>query len=363
MKHHLHSRRSRLAARLGATFACGLVASAAAPATVGAAVPSGQGRPPVAAAVHHPAAPAKASGNVCHKNKIDVPKCGVLWGLYEPGVKTPLGYRAPYRTIEKAIGRRLDLLKTYVDWAPGDGFPSATLASLARSGKRVLDVSWNAVTYHPRGKVSYASIASGEWDKSVILPEARRLKAFHRKIFVDFDHEFDNKQQAGKGTPAQYVAAYRHIHHVFAAAGVKNVIWAWVSTGDIYHAAQLKASYPGRKYVNWIGYDPYNWASCRSQHWDTPYQTFHPFYRWVSHQPGMKHKPLMLGEYGSVPGPLVESWFSHIPRALKHLHRIKALMEFSSGSPPCDFRLSSSPAAMAGFAIAANSRFVTGVRH
>jgi hypothetical protein len=354
MRHHFHSRRGRLAAGLGATLACGLIAGAVAPPTVGAAVPSG----PPRSQAHLAAAASTGTANVCRKNTIDVPRCGVLWGLFDPQ-ETVTSYRA----VERTIGRPLDLLKTYVDWAPGDRFPSKSLASLARSGRRILDISWNAVTYHPRGKVSYASIAAGDWDKSVILPEARRLKAFHHKLFVDFDHEFDNKAQAGKGTPAQYVAAYRHIHHVMAAAGVKNVIWAWVSTGDLYHAPQLKASYPGRKYVDWIGYDAYNWASCRGQAWDTPYQTFHPFYRWVSHQRGMKHKPLMIGEYGSVSGPLVESWYSHIPRALKHMPRVRALMEFSSGSPPCDWRLSVSPAAMAGFAVAANSRYVTGVRH
>jgi hypothetical protein len=358
MRHHLQSRRSRLAASLGATLACGLIASAAAPTTVRAAVPTGQGGSPVGPAVDRPAVTAKGSANVCRKNKIDVPKCGVLWGLFDP-TET----QASYRAVERTIGRPLDLVKTYVDWAPGVRFPNTQLASLARSGRRTLDVSWNAVTYHPRGKISYASIAAGDWDKSVILPEARRLKAFHHKIFIDFDHEFDNKQQAGKGTPAQYVAAYRHIHHVMASAGVRNVIWAWVSTGDLYHAQQLRASYPGRKYVDWIGYDAYNWASCRGQAWDTPYQTFHPFYRWVSHQKGMKHKPLMIGEYGSVAGPLVESWYAHIPRALKQMPRIRSLMEFSSGSPPCDWRLSVSPAAMAGFAIAANSHYVTGVRH
>src|SRR6202012_2042992 len=106
MRHHLHSRRSRLAVGLGATLACGLIAGAVAPTTVGAVVPSGPARSQAPVAV----ATSTGTANVCRKNAIDVPRCGVLWGLFDPA-ETVTSYRA----VETTIGRPLDLLKTYVD--------------------------------------------------------------------------------------------------------------------------------------------------------------------------------------------------------------------------------------------------------
>jgi hypothetical protein len=300
--------------------------------------------------------------NVCARSNLDVPACGVLWGQYQPPVAEPTSkfWVQHYPGVERSIGRRFDIVKGYVDWRPGAVFPGPQQVALADGGRRILDFSWNAVDFKTRAKVSYQSIADGAWDSSVILPEARRLKTFHHKVFIDFDHEFDSATQAGKGTAAQYAAAYRHIHRVMRLAGVKNIIWAWVSTGYLAHAGQIAASYPGRGFVNWVGYDPYNFAQCHAESWRSPYQTFQPFYHWLLTQPGMRDKPIMLGEYASAPGPSVESWYAHVANALRHLPKIKAVMQWSSSIPGCDFQLTQSPGALAGFTQSSNARYITG---
>jgi hypothetical protein len=328
--------------------ALGLLAGLAGPSS--GAARAAQVRP---ARAHHMVA------NACKKSTRDVPRCGVLWGLYTPPVSGPGVWKAPYGRVERPIGRRFDIVKRYVDWAPGATFPNKSDRTLA-GGKRILDFSWNSINYKTRAKVSYQSIANGAWDKSVILPEARKLKSFHHRVFIDFNHEFDNKPQSGEGSPAQYVAAYRHIHHVMRMAGVHNVIWAWVSTGYLGHAQEIKASYPGAAYVNWVGYDPYNFAQCHSEGWKTPYQTFQPFYHWLRTQPGMKQKPIMLGEYASAPGPKIGSWYAGVASALKRLPRIKAVMQWSSTSAGCDFRLVDSAPALAGFTASSNARYIIG---
>jgi hypothetical protein len=352
--HHVTSLgRAGAAAALSLTLVGGAaVAEGSSPA---GAAPIGSTMPTSAAHRAHDGA------NTCHKNRIDVPSCGVLWGMF-----TPLPHVhgvSPYRVFERAVGRRFDIIKQYKDWKRGITFPNTTDVSNSGHGKRILDFSWNAVDYGARGKrISYASIASGAWDKSVILPEARQMKAFHHKVFLDFDHEFDNRRQAGKGSPAQYAAAYRHIYRVFHRAGVRNVIWTWVSTGDVYHAHQIKAAYPGAKYVDWIGYDPYNWYGCRRAKSYSPHYIFDRYYHWVSHQQGMKRKPLLLGEYASGPGPAAGRWYSHVARALHQLPRIKAVVEWSAGGGRCNFRLDTSASVMRGFTKSGHSRFVTGAR-
>jgi hypothetical protein len=286
--------------------------------------------------------------------------------MYTPPRPFTSRWTSPYRPFEKAVGRRFDIVKQYAEWKPGVLFPNSADEALAGRGQRTLDVSWNATTFGAgRHQISYASIASGAWDASVIRPEALRLKAFRHRIFIDFDHEFDSHTQAGKGSPAQYVAAYRHIHRVMHAMGVRNVIWTWVSTGDVDHAARDRASYPGSRYVDWIGYDPYNWYGCRPHSHrsgsHSPRYVFGRYYHWVRHQHAMRHKPMMLAEYASAEGPAQGRWYAHVARALRQLPRIKAVMEFGSqGAPGCDFRLGDSPAALRGFAKSGHSRYVTG---
>jgi hypothetical protein len=303
-------------------------------------------------------------GNQCHRSKIDVPSCGVLWGMFRPKTPTRHKYRWShhYHAVEKRTGRRFDLVKNYVPWVAHATFPPASDNHLARKG-RTLYFSWSPVNYRTGKKISYAGIASGYWDRSVILPEARRLKHFHHRIFIDFSHEFDAKWQAPNGTPKQFAAAYRHIEDVMTQAGVHNVIWSWVTTGYTGNLAKIRAGFPGRAYVDWIGYDPYNMASCLGAPWRSSYYTFHQFYAWVQHQPVMRGKPLMIAEYGSVHGPKVRHWYASIPRDLRRMPRIKALMQFSAPTRSgCDVGVPDSAAALAGFAHAGNATRVIGRR-
>jgi hypothetical protein len=78
----------------------------------------------------------------------------------------------------------------------------------------------------------------------------------------------------------------------------------------------------------------------------------------------MKHKPLMLADYASAQGPAQGPWYAHVARALRHLRRIKAVMQFGAqGVPGCDFRLGDSPAALRGFAKSATAPYITGRHH
>lgn len=304
-----------------------------------------------------------SDGNLCRRSVIDVPSCGVLWGMFMPPAPVPgkSHWSAGYPAIEKSLGRRLDLVKKYEGWGSGERFPSARDRRLTTHG-RTLYLSWDPVNYVNGRSVSYASIARGHWDRSVIRPEARRIKQFHRRLFIDFGHEFDTPANVAQHGPARaFAAAYRHIEDVMRAAGVRNVIWSWASTGYLGHEGEIRAGYPGARYVDWIGYDPYNFAECTGSPWRSPYGIAHTFYRWTQHQPSMRNKPLVLSEYGSAAGPNVKRWYAGIPSALRRLPRIRALIQFSGPTdPPCAVQLSASPQAMAGFTKAAHARSVIG---
>jgi hypothetical protein len=310
---------------------------------------------------HH--APRIRTYNKCKRSAIDVPSCGVLWGAYRPPVAAKPYWKQHYNQFERPMGRRFDLVKNYEGWAKGDVFPSQREAVLAKHGRRILYFSWNALNFSTRAKISFASIARGDWDRSVIIPEAKRLKAFHQKVFIDFNHEFDAADHAGTGTPQQFAAAYRHIHDVMALMGVTNVIWSWVSTGWKGNRPAIAAGYPGAKYVDWIGWDPFNMAYCRGETGQPDaYGNFSPFYHWAIHQKGMEHKPFLLSEYAAaVQSPNAQRWYSSIDNALRRLPRIKALMQFSGhATSKCDVSLADSSAAMTGFSQSGMAPVVTG---
>ena len=58
--------------------------------------------------------------------------------------------------------------------------------------------------------------------------------------------------------PADFVAAWRHIHDLFAKSGATNVIWIW-DPNDVYPVPDIKLQplYPGDQYVDWIGVTGY----------------------------------------------------------------------------------------------------------
>ena len=89
---------------------------------------------------------------------------------------------------------------------------------------------------------------------------------------------------------------------MFAKIGVHNVIWVWTTEGYLPHERTIAALYPGNAYVNWIGYDPYNYYTCHQASWQSFAQTVQPFYQWLTTQP-FGDKPIMLAEFGSAADP------------------------------------------------------------
>ena len=98
------------------------------------------------------------------------------------------------------------------------------------------------------------------------------------------------------GTPAEFIAAWKHVRAIFAQQHVRNVAWVWCPTAKGFvPGGNAAAYYPGNDEVDWVCADAYPGFG--------PYRSFadtvQPFLSWASHHP----KPVMIGEYG-VPGEL-----------------------------------------------------------
>jgi beta-mannanase len=96
-------------------------------------------------------------------------------------------------------------------------------------------------------------------------------------------------------TPAQYVAAWKHVHDLFTKAGATNAIWVWCTLESGY-TAELKANYPGDAYVDRLGFDAYNNGTLDGSSWRAMVDVFRASYDAVA---SISNKPIIVGQTAS----------------------------------------------------------------
>jgi Glycosyl hydrolase family 26 len=284
----------------------------------------------------------------------DVPSCGVLWGAYKPpGTGQTLA--TTVTDLESQVGRPFDIVYRYHDWgsASSGSFPDKYEQQLAASG-HILMVDWETQVFSAgHQQIQWSAIAAGKYDSSVIDPEAKRIKAFGSPIFISVDAEMD-AMVGTNGSAADYVAAFRHIHDEFAKLGVTNAIWVFTTEAWSAHWNLDLTLYPGSNYIDWVGFDAYNFASCHSEDWRSFSETVTPAYDFFEAN-GLGNKPFMLPEYGTAPDPnnssATSTWYSQIPSALSALPNIKAMLEWDDDST-CNATLTADPGELQSFATA-----------
>lgn len=162
------------------------------------------------------------------------------------------------------LGRPPGIVEYYMGF--GTKFPTARAVSLARQH------SLSLIQLNPR-HVRLADIAAGK-DDTYLRSYAAAARDLRAPVAICFGHEMNGSWYPWGRThsrPAAFVAAWRHIHRVFAAERASNVIWVWtISRGTAGGWRGLKQWWPGSKYVNWVGVDGY---------YRTPSQNFTTVFR------------------------------------------------------------------------------------
>jgi hypothetical protein len=288
-----------------------------------------------------------------------VPREGAWWGSY-PGQRP-----GDVEAREAVYGRKVDVLHRYHDW--DDTWPTAEERAYASQG-RFLFEGWASRVYGG-GVVCWADIAAGVYD-AAIDAQARRLAAFASPLFVGFMHEPEDNAgpcrpgavddpKAAMGSVEELRAAWRHVVERVRPVA-PNVVWVFTVMG--HDPAGSWAFYPGDDVVDWVAWDPYNWANCAGRTkdaWRSFEQAARPMY---AHLDAVgSTKPRMLSEYGSHDDPALgskERWLREIPATLKSaMPKLKAVVLFDRlATPvpgdPCAWLVDSSPGARAGFAAA-----------
>lgn|GEM_PF-1738691 len=303
-----------------------------------------------------PPAPGAGCGSV---SDLLVPACGAWWGMYSPtSAAKGWNHGGAVAEVEAQVGRKFDIVHRYHDFSnagSNGAFPDKFEQEQMRGG-RLMFFAWESRIFSSGTTLSWRDVYSGRYD-SVIDDVAGRIKATGVPVFMGFDHEPED--EPAKGSDADFVRAWRHVHQRFAKAGADNAVWVWVMMGWSGHYDRYAGLYPGDAYVDWVGYDPYNFYACNGgKTWKDPHTTVGGFYRWLDeHRIGVG-KPRMLAEFGSNFHPddpaAKQRWFEQFPAAIKAHPKIKAVVYFNSAgststSATCNMTMNHNPSALAGF--------------
>jgi Glycosyl hydrolase family 26 len=175
------------------------------------------------------------------------PSAGGLLGVAE------VGETASYQPVEDfaaAVGRQPDIVLYYSSWK--EAFQQRLAAEAYAHGATPF------VQIDP-GQTSLAVIAAGH-DDGFLISYARQVKAYGHSVIIGFAAEMNGYWDPwgyGHTSPADFVAAWRHLVTVFRRQGANNVIWLW--TVDITEpgTGPVQDWWPGNSYVTWVGIDGY----------------------------------------------------------------------------------------------------------
>jgi hypothetical protein len=251
-------------------------------------------------------------------------------------------------SFEQTIGRKLAIDHLYTHW--GAPMPVA-VAGWDLGNGTIPMITWAAARTD--------LIAAGRYD-SLIRASALELKSLHRPVMLRWFPEMALPAYGQDAvSPASFVAAWRHMHAIFVAAGATNVRWVWCPNHNAFAQGIAQVYYPGNSYVDWVGTDGYNWALPVAM-WSSFAQIFEPFYKW-----GLPTgKPMIIGEYGTVEGApgAKAAWFRQADQEIKtKFPALRAVVYFNSDHLNFDryfnWQVTSSKSALAAFRAFANDPY------
>ena len=158
--------------------------------------------------------------------------------------------------FEQTTGLKPGIVESYQ--AFGLPFPSSWAGTMLAQGILPL------IQLNPR-LIAPGAIAAGRYD-SYLSRYAAAVRALGAPVGLSFGNEMNgswNPWGYRHVPPGVFVAAWRHIHQVFAAVGARKVIWVWTIThirdtpAERAIAPGLGPWWPGGAYVDWVGLDIY----------------------------------------------------------------------------------------------------------
>jgi hypothetical protein len=216
------------------------------------------------------------------------PKAASYLGVFEAG--NPAGTPPSYESIEKFSNmarQQPNLVAYYSGWA------------------QPFNVSY-ANMLHGHGAIPFVqidpsfakvpAIPAGTYD-TYLRSYADSVRDYGHAVVIGFGHEMNGDWYSWgyrHTSPADFVAAWRHVVTVFRDEGAYNVTWLWtVNQQGRPGTRPISAWWPGSNYVTWVGIDGY---------YVKPSDNFGSvFGSTISQVRAITGKPILLSETGVSP--------------------------------------------------------------
>jgi hypothetical protein len=189
-------------------------------------------------------------------------------------------------------------------------------------------------------------IQGGSYD-SYIKSFVEAVKQYGGPVTLRFGHEMNGDWYPWGNRPADYVAAYRHVHQQAMSVGASNITWMWC-VNETYDPSSLDQFYPGNDVVDVVGIDGFNWGTTQNYGgWKSFTDVFGGTYQYLS---AHYNKPLVIAETGSTEyGGDKAKWVSEMFSVLStKFSKVRAVVWFDL-LKETDWRINSSKSSLEAF--------------
>jgi len=297
---------------------------------------------------------------------------GTLAGV---GGGVMFGGDVPLAAEEGALGRNLAIVRVYDHL--GESFQNPMVDNFMAHGSTIL-VSLDTFP----GGTPYSAIAAGREDGTIraFLESANSAAIRYHlpAIYVTFEHEANvPAHHQGLGTPAQFVAAWDHIHQLAVSAHLDwnqggRIHWVLILTHFAYINGSAPQYWPGTSEVDVVAADGYNTGGCRTARQSghsfgngqtppvTPAALFTDTVQFAASHGGL---PVFIAEWGSVAysNPSVRvNWIGQMESFVQANPSIAAALYWDSQVPPCNYIINGSPSSLSALTSMAHAGFMQG---
>jgi Glycosyl hydrolase family 26 len=275
---------------------------------------------------------------------------GNVFGVFVPGAPRRL---AELHNITSALNLAPRQVAWFEHWAADEDFPAADVSRVAATGA-IPEITWEP--RDPSAGVTQPTYAlrriiAGAFD-SYITRWARQIRAYREPVVIRFAHEMNGNwypwsEYANGNAPGEYRAAWQRVRGIFESCRTSNAYWCW-SPNVPWGEAHLADYYPGDGYVDRVALDGYNWSTTESwSSWQSFSEIFAPGLDELS---SLTSLPVWIGEVGCAEvGGDKAGWIDDMFATLSGLPQVRGVTWFAFDMQT-DWRIDSSPAALAAFA-------------
>jgi len=300
---------------------------------------------------------------------------GATIGSHLTGTQAPWDMNA-VSTFEQEAQKPVSLIQLFQPFADCGtspcslyDFPTTPLEDIRAHGA-IPVLSWSSQSIpsslnEPDFQLS--DLIEGRYD-AYIAKFAEEARDWDHPFFLRFNWEMNGNwfpwsEGVNGNAPGQYVAAWRHVHDIFASVGAANATWVWCPYVDPGESmTSLATQYPGDAYVDWTALDGYNWGAnpASPKGWKSFDQLFSSTYEEIGQL--VPSKPMMIGEVASSEfGGSKADWIADtLTKVPSEYPKVRALLWFDKFDDGMDWPIETSPAAVAAFAEGVRSGLYVG---